>query len=91
MLTPNFEGRRYPVKDDVVRYGGRLGELEKKLTSAYEEAVGIFYYRKDIVLTRFYRLLEKHGMMTPSSEWRTRKKTASLSCEFIFCRSCDDS
>ena len=27
------------VKDDVVRYGGRLAELEKKLANAYREAV----------------------------------------------------
>ena len=27
------------IKDDVVRYGGRLAELEKKLANAYREAV----------------------------------------------------
>jgi transcriptional activator SPT7 len=28
------------IKDDVVRYGSRLGDLEKKLVGAYREAVG---------------------------------------------------
>lgn len=27
------------IKDDVVRYGSRLGDLEKKLVGAYREAV----------------------------------------------------
>lgn len=27
------------IKDDVIRYGGRLSELEKKLANAYQEAV----------------------------------------------------
>lgn len=88
-VTRINELERY-IKDDVVRYGGRLSELEKKLTSAYEEAVSIFEYRKDTVLTEFYRLLEKLGMMTPFSEWRTKKKTASLLCESIFCYNCDE-
>lgn len=29
------------IKDDVVRYGGRLSELEKKLGNAYREAVSL--------------------------------------------------
>ena len=27
------------IKDDVIRYGGRLAELEKKLANAYRDAV----------------------------------------------------
>jgi hypothetical protein len=27
------------IKDDVVRYGGRLGDLEKKLVGAYHDMV----------------------------------------------------
>lgn len=29
------------IKDDVVRYGSRLGDLEKKLVGAYREAVSL--------------------------------------------------
>ncbi|OCH89427.1 hypothetical protein OBBRIDRAFT_819742 [Obba rivulosa] len=35
--TQVYELERY-IKDDVIRYGGRLAELEKKLASAYREA-----------------------------------------------------
>ncbi|KZT01472.1 uncharacterized protein LAESUDRAFT_478191 [Laetiporus sulphureus 93-53] len=35
--TRIYELERY-IKDDVVRYGGRLAELEKKLANAYREA-----------------------------------------------------
>ena len=37
-VTRIHELERY-ISDDVVRYGNRLTELEKKLTAAYEEAV----------------------------------------------------
>ena len=37
-VTRIHELERY-IKDDVVRYGARLNDLEKKLTAAYEEAV----------------------------------------------------
>ena len=37
-ITRIHELERY-IKDDVVRYGTRLSELEKKLTAAYEDAV----------------------------------------------------
>lgn len=30
------------IKDDVIRYGSRLADLEKKLVGAYREAVSIF-------------------------------------------------
>lgn len=30
------------IKDDVVRYGSRLGDLEKKLVGAYREAVSSY-------------------------------------------------
>ena len=30
------------IQDDVVRYGARLGDLEKKLVGAYREAVSVF-------------------------------------------------
>lgn len=31
------------IKDDVVRYGSRLGDLEKKLVGAYREPVRILH------------------------------------------------
>ena len=37
-VTRIYDLERY-IKDDVVRYGGRLTELEKKLANAYREAV----------------------------------------------------
>ena len=37
-ITEVSDLERY-VKDDVIRYGGRLTELEKKLANAYREAV----------------------------------------------------
>ena len=36
--TRIYELDRY-IKDDVIRYGGRLAELEKKLANAYRDAV----------------------------------------------------
>ncbi|KAH9935133.1 uncharacterized protein BXZ73DRAFT_100523 [Epithele typhae] len=36
-ITEVSDLERY-VKDDIIRYGGRLNELEKKLTNAYSEA-----------------------------------------------------
>lgn len=38
-VTRIYDLERY-IKDDVIRYGGRLSELEKKLANAYREAVG---------------------------------------------------
>jgi hypothetical protein len=32
------------IKDDVVRYGSRLGDLEKKLVGAYRDAVSLGYF-----------------------------------------------
>ena len=31
------------ISDDVVRYGSRLGDLEKKLVGAYREAVRVIF------------------------------------------------
>lgn len=41
--TRVYELERY-IKDDVVRYGGRLAELEKKLANAYRDAVSELFY-----------------------------------------------
>ena len=48
------------MKDDIIRYGGRLSELEKKLGNAYREAVscGAFgYFRK--LLSAFAQTTEE--------------------------------
>lgn len=39
-ITRVYDLERY-IKDDVVRYGSRLSELEKKLANAYREAVSV--------------------------------------------------
>jgi hypothetical protein len=40
-ITKIQDLERY-IKDDVVRYGSRLVDLEKKLVGAYREAVSLF-------------------------------------------------
>ena len=42
-ITQIDDLERY-IKDDVLRYGGRLTELEKKLGNAYREAVSTLSY-----------------------------------------------
>lgn len=49
-ITRVSELERY-VRDDVVRYGGRLSELEKKLGNAYREAVSTSTRPCDFSLT----------------------------------------
>ena len=50
-ITRIHELERY-IQDDVVRYGARINDLEKKLTAAYEEAVrGLTAPSLSLVLT----------------------------------------
>jgi transcriptional activator SPT7 len=56
------------IKDDVVRYGGRLGDLEKKLVGAYRDIVSAICIHGSICrLTAHFRL-----------PWRPRLMRACL-------------
>lgn len=48
-----YDLERY-IKDDVLRHGNRLAELEKKVANAYSEAVRIFRF---IVFVNFLSLV----------------------------------
>ena len=47
------------IQDDVVKYGGRLTDLEKKLDNAYREAVSPPLYRIRSTLIRFLQTTEE--------------------------------
>ena len=74
------------MKDDIIRYGGRLTDLEKKLANAYREAVSValaleIEWRADAL----FRPLRRLGMMMHSSGMmEMRKKRANLSCTLIY-------
>lgn len=55
------------IKDDVVRYGGRLGDLEKKLVGAYRDVVSVVcaFVVAYVLLTVYLRLLWTFRMTRP--------------------------
>jgi hypothetical protein len=79
------ELERY-IKDDILRNGSRLADLEKKLINAYEDIVRASCIPAIMRLTRCFRRLMKPGMTTHFSALKKKRtKKANLSCMFDFC------
>lgn len=75
-----YDLERY-IKEDVVRYGNRMNDLEKKLSHAYSEAVRGKHRLRALGANIIYRRQIRRGTTRRcSAPKRTRKRMASSSC-----------
>lgn len=73
------------IFEDVDRYGTRLGELDKKLVSAYRETVRDYaFWLVYGSLIRYHRLQENYWKTKGYSKRKTRKRPVLLQCAFFF-------